>query len=394
MQARLDIRTLDGLKPPSRGQMDIWDSSLPGFGIRLSQGGSKSWVVMVRRGNRRARLTLGPYPDLSPDAARAQALHYLSQRDGRANGRRGPSSGEQREHRAPGLTPDLLATARRALVLLQAVLESDTPQSPSPAEAPRPTAIRHHGRRRRILLVEDTDTNRMVVLAMLALEPYDIDTATNGWEAVEAVKATPYDLVIMDVSMPVMDGLSAAAAIRALPGPESRVPIIAMTAHAMASDRERCLAAGMDDYLSKPVLRDELIDKIEARLGMPPESRDTPAPLPAALDASVLTQLSHDLRADGIGGFIDTLLPDIESRVHGIYAAQASGNLAALSAHAHGLVGLAATFGAHALESLARTIDTRARSGATESLPALLDALKPVVEETVTALRELRRRPS
>ncbi len=392
--AQLDTRTLDDLKPPSRGQVDIWDADLPGFGIRLSQGGSKSWVVMVRRGGRRVRLTLGPYPDLSPDAARSQAAQYLSphlspRHDGQP---RVPDSDAAGANRTAGLTPDLIATAKRVLVLLQAVLDAETDRAPARAPTTPPSIAGRYGRRPRILLAEDTDTNRMLALAMLAIEPYDIDTATNGREAVEAAKTNPYDLILMDVSMPVMDGIAAAQAIRALPGPIARVPIIAMTAHAMTSDRDRCLAAGMNDYVSKPISRAALTEKIAARLGTQPAPRDPHPPLPAVLDASVLDQLRRDLRSDALGGFIDTLLPDIRNRVHGIYSAQVTGNLAAIGAHAHSLISLASTFGAYALESLARRIEDRARTGTAEALPALLDALRPVVDETVAALAELRRR--
>jgi CheY-like chemotaxis protein/HPt (histidine-containing phosphotransfer) domain-containing protein len=387
--AQLDTATLENLRPPSRGQIDVWDANLPGFGIRLSQGGSKSWVVMVRRGGRRVRLTLGPYPDLSPDTARNQAAQYLSPRhEGRPAARM-----PEPDSAGTGLTSDLIATARGVLVLLQTALDAEMARSPARrAETIAPSIAGRDGRRPRILLAEDTDTNRMLALAMLAVEPYDIDTATNGREAVEAAKTNVYDLILMDVSMPVMDGLEAAHAIRALPGLNATVPIIAMTAHAMTSDRDRCLAAGMTDYVSKPVSRALLIEKIAARLGTQPAARDARAPLPAVLDARVLDQLSQDLRLDTLGGFIDTLLPDIQNRVRGIYAAEVAGNLAALGTHAHSLISLASTFGAYALESLARTIEDRARAGAAEALPPLLDALRPVVDETVAALAELRQR--
>jgi PAS domain S-box-containing protein len=105
-----------------------------------------------------------------------------------------------------------------------------------------------------LLLVEDNEINREIALELLTLLGFSVDTAENGAEAVEVVRAGHYDLVLMDLQMPVMDGFEAARRIRAEGTPETdRLPIIAMTANAMAEDRNRCLAAGMNDHISKPI---------------------------------------------------------------------------------------------------------------------------------------------
>ena len=105
----------------------------------------------------------------------------------------------------------------------------------------------------RILLVEDNLTNQKIISKILKLHHNNCDLATNGQEALEVVQKKKYDLILMDCQMPVMDGYKCAAAIRNLKPPQKDIPIIAMTANAMEGDQEKCLAAGMNDYLSKPI---------------------------------------------------------------------------------------------------------------------------------------------
>ena len=112
---------------------------------------------------------------------------------------------------------------------------------------------RPRSRRCRVLLAEDNATNQYLIGAFLHAGGHSMVTVADGGAAVAAVAAGGFDVVLMDVQMPVLDGLAATRAIRALPGPAGRVPIVALTANAMSGDREECLAAGMDDYLAKPV---------------------------------------------------------------------------------------------------------------------------------------------
>ena len=114
----------------------------------------------------------------------------------------------------------------------------------------------------KILLVEDNEINQAVAIAMLSIEGHEVDVAANGAEGVDAVVGGEYDLVLMDIQMPVMNGVEATKKIRALGGRKGSVPILAVTAHAMRGDREEYLAAGMDDYVAKPIDAQNLLEMI------------------------------------------------------------------------------------------------------------------------------------
>lgn len=124
----------------------------------------------------------------------------------------------------------------------------------------------------RLLVVDDSATNRMVVAGLLAKAGFSVETATGGAEAVEAVAQAPVppEAVLMDVAMPDMDGVAATATIRSLGDERARIPIIAVTANAQPEDRVRCLAAGMNDYLTKPVRRADLLGALERWLAPQP----------------------------------------------------------------------------------------------------------------------------
>jgi CheY-like chemotaxis protein len=133
-----------------------------------------------------------------------------------------------------------------------------------PAEAPpEAPAIDTTGAGLCILLVEDNPVNQRLAMALLKRRSYTVQLAENGQLAIDALRSGHFDAVLMDMQMPVMDGLDATRRIRAHEAGTRRVPIIAMTANAMTGDRERCLDAGMDDYIAKPINANELFARLE-----------------------------------------------------------------------------------------------------------------------------------
>ena len=173
--------------------------------------------------------------------------------------------GDATRCRALGISAYLTKPIKQADLLNQIcrVLERDVsrPEAASPSTAVAATeAIRPA----KILLAEDNIVNQRVAVGLLRRRGHHVTVANNGLEAVELFGRETFDLVLMDVQMPEMDGFEAVAAIRAAERTRGvRTPVIALTAHAMSGDRERCLAAGMDGYLTKPVKLAQLVAAID-----------------------------------------------------------------------------------------------------------------------------------
>src|SRR5581483_11592577 len=157
-----------------------------------------------------------------------------------------------------------------------------------------------------LLLAEDNPINQKLAVRLLEKRGHTVDVAGNGKEALAALERQPYDLVLMDLQMPEMGGMEATAAIRAAEAGTGRhQPIVAMTAHAMKGDRERCLDAGMDGYLSKPIRADELCSTVEntvKALSTLPAVAATPAPADEVFGLAVAVA-----RVDGDAPFLREL---------------------------------------------------------------------------------------
>jgi CheY-like chemotaxis protein/HPt (histidine-containing phosphotransfer) domain-containing protein len=268
------------------------------------------------------------------------------------------------------------------------------------AERSAPTrarkAVRRRGRRLRILVAEDNPTNQKLVVTLLAQRGHRVVTASTGRQAVDQSAAGAFDLILMDVQMPEMDGLEATMTIREREREGGgHVPIVAMTAHAMAGDRERCLAAGMDGYVSKPLRADELHAAIERACGptdgakrpgpsgdldAPP--RAEPPPAEAIIDEASLLAAFGDNRkvlADVAGVF----LTDAPRMIGELQKAIAAGDADRIAAAAHALKGSAGLFSTGGAYAAAREVERHARTGdlaaSEESVPRLEDAVAHLV---------------
>jgi two-component system sensor histidine kinase/response regulator len=154
------------------------------------------------------------------------------------------------------------------------ILPFDPAAPPAPALCARSgnAAARSDGRQYRILVAEDNAINQLVITHELAALGYEVVAVNNGVEALEALEQSAFDLVLMDCQMPELDGYEASRRIRASPGEIRRIPIVALTAHALKEDLERCIDAGMNDTITKPFREDVLRQKLERWLGVKTEA--------------------------------------------------------------------------------------------------------------------------
>ncbi|MEI7635977.1 MAG: PAS domain S-box protein [Syntrophus sp. (in: bacteria)] len=276
----------------------------------------------------------------------------------------------------------------------------------APPLAVQPLVTRHSIRelRRgsvRILLAEDDFVNQDVALGILKKLGFHADAVSNGAEAVKALETTNYDLVLMDVQMPEVDGLTATRIIR---DPQSavrnhKVPVIAMTAYAMKGDREKCLEAGMNDYVPKPVEPQALADALEKWLpqdrmvtqektsgiaeGTPPASVTEPAVFDRA---GVMARVMDDeyLARKVIGRFLDVIPTQIEV-LHGFVKSGAASNI---ERQAHTIKGASATCGGEAVRAVALKMEEAARDGDLELVAVCFPELEKQLSRMKEALNE------
>lgn len=309
------------------------------------------------------------------------------------------------KHRARG-TGVGLAIARRLISLMGGTMGVDSSpghgssfwfvvpfkwadaRSAARSIAPRTDAIA--GERCRVLIVEDDAVSRAVTARTLEGLDLDIAAAQTGVEALAMLAQKPFDLVLMDCQMPELDGYTTARTIRSLDTGVRYVPILALTANALAGDREKCLDAGMNDYLKKPFDLDELRNKVlgwlgRDGLGVAPSEPPSQGPSSSAVEDTAIVRLDLsrlEELAEQAGDFSivvelsQIFLQDIESRMTTIRRAIADANLLEIQRAAHTVKGAAGNFGALRLAAQAAALELADELG-----PAVEQGFRQVLEE-------------
>ena len=268
-----------------------------------------------------------------------------------------------------------------------------------------PTRTPARGGNGRLLLVEDNAINQMVADGILTELGYQVDIASDGLQALEHLGLAPYRAILMDCQMPGLDGYQTAREIRRReeqaapagdgtePAPTIRTPIIAMTAAALKGDRERCLAAGMDDYLSKPFEPEELAAVLRRWIGdAPPEPQATQPPAASAAERAIVERLDT-LRAHVPPGTVERLLTafvDDGSRcLADLNAALGRDDATGVARAAHAFKGAAASIGATALCELCESLEELCRDHRLTMVPQVLTELLDEYEETRLLLQDM-----
>ncbi|MFO0574712.1 MAG: CHASE domain-containing protein [Polyangia bacterium] len=265
---------------------------------------------------------------------------------------------------------------------------SETELAPTPQPGAPPRKALRPGQPPRILVAEDNPANQAVAARLLAKLGCEVDVAADGREAIEAARARTYDLIFMDCQMPEVDGYEATARIRGLAGPSGQVAIVALTADTQDTNRARCRAAGMSDFIGKPVNRAALVRALESWLPQPPQ------PPLAALPESDLPGLQATLEEQR-----SLLGPDVVRELAGLFCAEAAhkpaelraalarGDLTGLRGTAHKLRGSALQLGAQRTAELCARLESLALCGADPlQLGGVLDGLQDSLARCSTYL--------
>jgi signal transduction histidine kinase/CheY-like chemotaxis protein/HPt (histidine-containing phosphotransfer) domain-containing protein len=241
----------------------------------------------------------------------------------------------------------------------------------------------------RILLAEDNAVNQKVALRLLERLGYRAEVAWNGLEVLEALQRNSYDVVLMDVQMPELDGLDASRRICERWPAETRPQIIAMTANAMPEDREACLAAGMDDYVAKPIRSDELANALKRAKPLRKRAEPRVAKEDVGFDAAALESLKELGGDDFLAEVIDTFLADAPTLVTALRRSLDEEDADELRRAAHTLKSNGSTLGAADFSELCRELEQRAKTGQLADASELVDRIEEMYQPLEEALAAL-----
>jgi signal transduction histidine kinase/CheY-like chemotaxis protein/HPt (histidine-containing phosphotransfer) domain-containing protein len=252
-------------------------------------------------------------------------------------------------------------------------------------------AIRKTGH---ILLAEDNSINREIAETVLRNAGYSVEAVTDGRQAVEAAARSHYDLILMDVQMPVVDGLQATAEIRRNEGRARRTPIVAMTAGAMRGDRDRCLEAGMDDHVTKPIELAAFLATVARWIGHDNAETTVATAIEAPvepntpiLDEGALNTLEAMMYRDQFIELVVAYLDGAEQRLSRIETAAAQGDLAAVTREAHDLKSTSGSFGARRLQYLAEELESLCKAGKAGVVTTIIERIRSASTESAAAVR-------
>jgi two-component system sensor histidine kinase/response regulator len=288
------------------------------------------------------------------------------------------------EARAAGIEAELAKPVRQSRLYNQLVASMQRePRRSFPKPEPQPdtdTVEVASSTLRQVLVAEDNEINQFAATQVLRKLGFTVEIAVNGREAIEMTAHKDYIAVFMDCQMPEVDGYAATATIRRREGDHRHTPIIAMTAHTMGGDREKCLAAGMDDYIAKPLRLDTVAD-VCAQFG-PGRVTDAQAPSTSARSLFDPAGLFEIANADQAAKLIWMFIDQTAERLPLLAAAIATPDAEAVHQIAHGLKGSAATLGAPLITDICGAICEIAKHGSTDGASELYSNLADAVADT------------
>ena len=295
-----------------------------------------------------------------------------------------------------GIDAFLIKPARRTQLCdtLARLIEHDNevPMRAEPEEPKVPT-------RAQVLLVEDNSVNQLVAIGQLQRLGHACVVAASGSEALEAVSRQRFDIVLMDIQMPDMDGYEATRRIRQMPDPVGKVPVVAITAHALAGEREKCIAAGMNDYLAKPVSLEQIGAVIRLWASKTSEETTTGPDVMESDDQYVLDRervssfLAISRTQDGfLEGLVKTFRQDVPSRIDALRAAASAGDVRDLANAAHAMKSSSGSVGAKRMLAMASSLEQAARAGRLDGAEAAIDQISAEFRRVCVAYDGIIRR--